>query len=111
MEQQRPGAIYPHQIFPLPSDQWAVNGSDGGLSGSNTIRLGRMHSSPYLQAEIYGGKRTADLLAWILEEGASRDYLGSHDRAYLARLNQIDDGVTALTRICHGARLDNHTVW
>jgi hypothetical protein len=118
LERKRPGSIYPHNIFPLPAEPWMVNGS-GESNGSptrsvfepETIRLGRMQSSPYVKVEIFGGKRTSQVLQWLLDDPSAKQYLRTHDRAYIDRLNEVEDGATVLSHVYHSDRLVGNTVW
>jgi len=117
IERKRPGSIYPHHIFPLPAESWAMNGTQHTNGGGaptifepETMRLGRMQSSPYIKAELFGGKRTSQILRWLLEDPSSRSYLREHDLAYIDRLNQVDDGATVLRRLYHSDRLVGNTV-
>lgn len=116
MEQKRPGSIYPFQIFPLPAELWGEpppNGSNGAqpLFEPETVRLGRMQSSPYMRAEIFGGKRTSQLLQWLLDNPSSSAHLKKHDLAYIDRLNRLDTGAPVLDRLYHADRLVGNTVW
>jgi uncharacterized protein DUF6365 len=117
MERESPGSIYPHQIFPLPLQPFETdahaNGNGRGASafGPQTIRLGRMHSSPYVELEIYGGNRTADKLRWLLDDPSARASLLEQDMMYIDRLSAIDDGATLLNRVCQSRQLEDHTVW
>jgi hypothetical protein len=70
-----------------------------------------MRSSPYVKIEMYGGKRTADLFHWLLEDPSAKNYLRQQDAAYIDRLNAIDDGATVLDRVFQSDRLMGHTVW
>ena len=113
MERKRPGSIYPHHIFPLPAESGIENGNGNGTRTAfepETLRLGRMLSSPYIKAELFGGKRTSQILQWLLDDPSSRVYLKKHDLAYIDRLNQIDDGTTVLSRLYHSDRLVGNTV-
>ncbi len=118
IEQENPGSIYPHQIFPLPDEPWWAdgesNGDGNGASssfGPEVVRLGRMMSSPYVKAEMYGGKQTAELFHWLLEDPSAKEDLKQQDAAYIERLNAIDDGATVLERMFHSDALAGHTAW
>ena len=116
IERERPGSIYPHRIFPLRIDAEMANLDTGAHRkpvpfGSEVLRLGRMRSSPYVKIEMYGGKRTSDLFRRLLEDRSVKDYLNQQDKAYIERLNAIDDGPKVMSRIFDGYQLAQHTAW
>jgi hypothetical protein len=116
IERECPGSIYPHRIFPLPMDADAVSGEPGtqpasASFGPDVVRLGRMRSSPYVKIEMYGGRRTADLFRWLLEDPSAKDKLRQQDKAYIERLNAIDDGPTVLSRMLEIHQAEAHTAW
>jgi Family of unknown function (DUF6365) len=120
VEERHPGSIYPHEIFPLPSEMPSIDGDEetngnhnghGSRFSHEVIRLGRMQSSPYVKIEMYGGKSTGDMFRWLLEDPAAKAHLKEVDHAYIERLNRIDDGVTVLDRIFHSDRLVGNTAW
>ena len=106
LETYRCGSVYPHKIFPIaaPADQfnddipgWRSTGSSA-VSGS-CIRLGRMVSSPFLKAELYGGEEAASELRAFVNRNAYGDWFREKESAYLARLNAAPTGVEALRQL------------
>jgi len=114
IERECPGSIYPHRIFPLPIDADVASGEAAERVehfGPEVVRLGRMLSSPYVKIEMYGGKRTAELFHWLLEDPGARKQLHEQDCAYIGRLNAIEDGPTVLSRAFEGNQAGVHTAW
>jgi Family of unknown function (DUF6365) len=116
IERECPGSVYPHRIFPLPAEKEILNkessADDASVPfGPEVIRLGRMRSSPYVKIEMYGGKRTAELFRWLLDDPSGREDLQRQDAAYIQRLDAIDDGPTVLSKIFQMRQLTAHTAW
>jgi hypothetical protein len=114
-----PHSVFPHLIYPLKLSQNEVmagrgaearNGSPSKAFLAETIRLGRMPSSPFLRAELYGGEQTKNLLHRVLLDSSARQELLQQELSYLNRLNQIEEGVSVLKQVQAGHRLSRHTV-
>jgi Family of unknown function (DUF6365) len=101
MEDEQPGSIYPYQIFPIPADRstFTTNRKDKDLASSKFIRLGRMQSSPFSRAEIFGGEETRCLLRQILCDNRCRELLRKQDIDYICRLTNIQNGLMVLNNL------------
>ena len=117
VKQKWPSSFFPHAIYPLrmqKRDMIAFRSTDPQQDGPSdallpsTIRLGRMSSSPFFRAELYGGRETKDLLHRLLLDRSTKQELLRHETSYLSRLNQIESGVTVLKQL-HAAG-NSHTV-
>ena len=119
MESQRPNCIYPHKIFPIPADEddfvdsvmEAVDATPVSASHEpKTVRLGRLVSSAFVRAELYGGQDTKREFEAILCDHGRRARLKQLDEAFLDRLNQLEDGASVLKRLVMQDSILEHTV-
>jgi hypothetical protein len=111
IEQRQCGAIYPFCVFPLRAEPAEIGHLGQGSSRSfvpETVRLGRMPSSPYYRLEIFGGTRTRAAFQWLLTDESSRTHLQRLESAYLERLKELNDGSTILARILDHSRFQAH---
>lgn len=110
MERNRPGSFYPHLTYPFPN--WANPPVRGPypLGPVNTfissfflpddsIRIGKLPSSPFIRAELYGGQQTRDLFHRVLLDDTTRRCLSEKDEAYIERQSILDDGPTIVQRM------------
>jgi hypothetical protein len=120
VETKWPGSIFPHAIYPLPLQKDALTawrakdeGEGGRRNGALPVsrtRLGRMASSPFLRAELYGGRETKEVFHRVLLDPAARQELQQHEHSYLDRLNQVGDPVSVLRQVQANRELTQHTV-
>jgi hypothetical protein len=119
MQRQQPDSIYPHKIFPIPAGleelveekAWAKYHSDGAAPlPVSTFRLGRMRSSPFVKAELYGGQETRRVFKSLLCDSEAQANMKRIDSAFLKRVNELDDGATVLNRLNTHNSLAGHMV-
>ncbi len=118
LETYRSGAVYPYKIFPLPapSDQFVEDDGDacdsrGEFVRASRLRLGRMRSSPFLRAEIYGGEETRRKLAMIVGDTVCQEWFARADASFLERLNSLPSGPRVIaSAVQHPANASGHTV-
>jgi hypothetical protein len=120
VETKWPGSIFPHAIYPLPLQKEALLGwreKEAGQAGAtngelhvSSTRLGRMASSPFLRAELYGGRETKEMFHRVLLDTTARQELQRHELSYLNRLNQVGDPVAVLRQVQANRELAQHTV-
>lgn len=108
MEGRQPNCIYPHKIFPIPADADEFQDSPGTAAnvpaGSaahepKTVRLGRLVSSAFVRAELYGGQETKRVFEATLCDHGQRVRLKRMEELFLDRLNRLDDGANVMKRL------------
>lgn len=118
IERSRPRSIYPFRVFPLRAGQGGPLSGDASdetladtspLSAIQTLRLGRMPSSPYLRAEIFGGDSTLSLFRCLFEDHDFLNVLNEEEHAYLTRLSALDDGPTVLSKLLQAHYVSAHS--
>jgi len=121
MERDRPHSVFPHKIFPLPAlseefhdDEYfestsEFNASEPASCAVSTIRLGRMMSSPFVRAELFGGEDTRAVFQSVLCDTTVRREIRHHENTFIERLQQLDDGVGVLMQLALQSSLANHT--
>jgi hypothetical protein len=117
MEERLPNCIYPHKIFPIPADEDEFADSRTkevtAVTASpepKTVRLGRLVSSAFVRAELYGGRETKRVFEATLCDHGQRARLKQLEEVFLDRLNRLDDGASVLKRlVAHDSTL-SHTV-
>jgi hypothetical protein len=119
MVSRRPNCIYPHKIFPIPADEdeFADSRTEGADSAAvsashepKTVRLGRLVSSAFIRAELYGGQDTRRVFEAILCDHGQRVRLKQLEEAFLDRLNRLDDGSSVLKSLAMQDSILEHTV-
>ena len=112
---RRAGSIYPHVMYPM-------RGQDKGAARSprrlllnaaapsvplpeEMIRVGGLPSSPFIQAELYGGQETRELFRALVCDETRREQVRAGDEAYLERQRALDEGGTVLKRLLAGRTL------
>jgi hypothetical protein len=116
LESYRCGAVYPHKIFPIPAgpDQFLEERRDPlrrqELTGTSRLRLGRMVSSPFVKAEIYGGEETRCSLASLVDDSTMRRGLRKQESAYIERLSKLRSGAEVLAGMLRQAPNSMDTV-
>jgi hypothetical protein len=121
LERQHPGSIYPHCIYPLQfesaeaNDRKANASRDMEISNINSMlpytnRLGRMQSSQFFRAELYGGQATVDVFRRILMDAQVRDLWKKGELAYMDRLKATASGPEVLGALLDHEALSRHTV-
>ncbi len=111
LERQNPGSVYPYKVFPIRAHREELEGwNDNDPSGEqpSMIRLGRMRSSPFTRAEIYGGEETREQLRRILCDRRQRRMLAREDASYIARVNALQDGASVLNSLARHGELARH---
>ena len=117
MESRRPDSIYPHKIFPIPAHEEELaeqppdehtGAHDVDVLTTSTLRLGRMLSSPFVKAELYGGEETRDVFERLLCDPCSRNTLREQDTAYIERFEKLETGATVLSRLAIHNSLTEH---
>ena len=114
-ERRRAGSIYPHVMYPVrrpgkgeaPSPRRLL--FDAAAPSiplpDEMIRVGSTPSSPFIQAELYGGQETGDLFRALLCDETRRAQVRAEDEVYLERQRELPEGVTVLQRLLAGRTL------
>lgn len=119
MERTSPGSIFPYRVYPLAADPRELvpiygNGDTTFQNRScllpQNLRLGRMPSSPFFRAEIFGGDVTRDFFEWLLLDPLSKTELRREEASYLERLSNIEDGGAVIRRLVKNSSDHAHTV-
>jgi Family of unknown function (DUF6365) len=89
MEQERPGAVFPFEIFPTDMTRqldklWLYRGN--ALVGA------------FEELEIFEGEQTTEQLARLLEDREAQDTLRARQQAYVEMLQQTDEATDLLER-------------
>jgi Family of unknown function (DUF6365) len=117
MARRQRDSIYPHKIFPIPAGhEELVEDSPESSHGAShstplwtsTLRLGRMISSPFVKAELYGEEDTREVFRLLLCDPDSRAVIEDADSSFIERLQKLDDGITVLTRLAVHSSLAEH---
>src|SRR2546425_2139962 len=106
-ERRRAGSVYPHVMYPVrrPGKGEAPSSSRRLLFDAaapsiplpdEMIRVGSTPSSPFIQAELYGGQETGDLFRALLCDETRRAQVRAEDEVYLERQRELPEGVTVL---------------
>jgi hypothetical protein len=117
MERERRGSIYPHKIFPIAAEPeefseempYEVESRAISSGQASTLRLGRMISSPFIKAELYGGEKTRKQLEPVLCDPAVRSLIRKQESAFIKRLEGVDDGVAILQQLAMQKSIAGHT--
>ena len=114
-ECRRAGSIYPHVMYPVrrpgkgeaPSPRRLLfdTAAPSIPLPDEMIRVGSTPSSPFIQAELYGGRETRDLLRALLCDETRRAQVRAEDEVYLERQRELPEGVTVLQRLLAGRTL------
>jgi hypothetical protein len=119
MESRQPDCIYPHKIFPIPADEdefadsWVKAAEANAPPASHepkTVRLGRLVSSAFVSAELYGGQETKRVFEAILCDNGRRARLKQLEESFLDRLNRLEDGASVLRRLVWQDSIHEHRV-
>jgi hypothetical protein len=89
MEQERPGAVFPFEIFPTDmtgqlDKLWPYRGNS--LVGA------------YEELEIFGGEQTTERLARLLKDHEAQSAIRGHQQGYVEMLNRTDEPTALLER-------------
>jgi len=114
-ERRRAGSVYPHVMYPMrvqdkgaaPSPRrLLLNASAPSIPlPEEMIRVGGLPSSPFIRAELYGGRETRDLFRDLLCDETRRRQVRAGDAAYLERQRALDEGAIVLKRLLAGRSL------
>jgi hypothetical protein len=90
MESERPGCVFPHQVFPI----WPA-------ASLESLSLFRENSvvGCFLAIELYGGQRTREALHRLLADEAFRGALRGRQADYNRRVDEIPSGAEELWRL------------
>ena len=112
---RRAGSIYPHVMYPVrrpgkgeaPSPRRLLfdTAAPSIPLPDEMIRVGSTPSSPFIQAELYGGRETRDLFRALLCDETRRAQVRAEDEVYLERQRELPEGVTVLQRLLAGRTL------
>jgi hypothetical protein len=111
--------VFPHSVYPLPmaaEELETGNGADSSKPDPSgallpcTTRLGRMPSSPFLRAELYGGSETKETFRRLLLDPTASQALRQQEVSYLQRLGGLSEGAEVLGKIHTATKLRVHTV-
>jgi hypothetical protein len=89
MEQERPGAVFPFEIFPMDMT--------GQLDKLCLYRSNALVAA-FEELEVFGGEQTQQRLVRLLEDGETQDALRARQLAYVQKLQQTEDAVEVLER-------------
>jgi hypothetical protein len=89
MERERPGAVFPFEIFPLD-----MTGELDKLCVSRNNAL----AEAFEELEIFGGEPTRERWVRLLEDREAQDALRARQEAYVAMLQQMSEATDLLER-------------
>jgi hypothetical protein len=93
MEEKRPGAVYPYDMFPGGTSEWLAQ---VGLYHRNSITRG------FRALEVYGEEQTRCELRALLQDAASREALRANQEEYIDKLRALPDAYEVLRQVIFG---------
>jgi hypothetical protein len=82
MERERPGAVFPFEVFPI----WNQADLDGlGLFRDNGVAAGVQ------RVELFGGRKSREQLQALLVDTGTRGEMSARQSVYVARLQRLPD--------------------
>jgi hypothetical protein len=89
MERQRPGAVFPFEVFPMVMS--------GELDKLWLYRANAL-AAAFEELEIFGGEPTRRRLVGLLQDREAQDALRARQEAYVELLHETDDATDLLER-------------